>query len=281
MHAPTMDDINARLAAHDDWDEWVIAGQAGRLSGWVKRPPQAVPNPVLFIHPINTQGAIWESVAERLAPERVCLMPDLRAHGRSDPAGEFGVEEWLQDSLSVLDELAPGTAVHVVGGSLGGLIACGVAARRPQQVLSVTAIGSSLDFVGADVEEQVGAFDRFGVRGTFERSFPETAFGPRADRATIARGIALSNPNDVATVKRVWAAVLASDGAALADQVRCRSLVMTGEFDVTCSPAAGLALARALRTEHVVLPDVGHMPMLECPDRIAQWLDLHITQAEA
>jgi pimeloyl-ACP methyl ester carboxylesterase len=258
-------------------------GPAGELAGWHKRPvlADAAAAPILFLHPINTQGAIWEDVAEALSPQRECIMPDLRAHGRSAASGNVGLDAWLEDCLWVLDEIASVDALHVVGGSLGGLLACAMAAVRPEQVLSVTALGSSLDFKGADVEEQIGAFDRFGVRGTFERSFRETAFGRYADNAVINRGIALSNPNDVETVKRVWAAVLASDGRDHARLVRCKALAVTGELDVTCSPTAGLDLARVLGTVQVLLPDIGHMPMLECPQLVATLLDLHLKEVEA
>ena len=97
----------------------------------------------------------------------------------------------------------------------------------------------------------------------------------------VDRGIALSNPNDVETVKRVWAAVLASQGRHYARLVGCSSLVVTGELDVTCPPPAGLEMARVLGTVQVLLPDIGHMPMLECPDRVAALLDHHLRKEEA
>ena len=40
-------------------------------------------------------------------------------------------------------------------------------------------------------------------------------------------------------------------------------------------------MARELRTEQLVMPDIGHMPMLECPDRVAVLLSRHFAEAEA
>jgi 3-oxoadipate enol-lactonase len=118
------------------------------------------------------------------------------------------------------------------------------------------------------------------VAGTFRKVFPEITFGPGCPVETVERGIALANPNDTETVKRIWHATVASDSTDRAAGVRCPALVLTGEHDATCTPALGLQMARVLRTEQVVLPGVGHMPMLECPDRVATLLDRHFALAE-
>jgi pimeloyl-ACP methyl ester carboxylesterase len=66
----------------------------------------------------------------------------------------------------------------------------------------------------------------------------------------------------------------------MAEGVSCPSLVISGEFDATCPPALGLQMARVLRTEQILLPDIGHMPMLECPDRISRLLECHFEFSE-
>ena len=255
-------------------------GPAGRLTGWVARGSPAH-SPVLFIHPINTRGLIWRDVAAQLLPHRTSVMPDLRAHGNSDPAGEFGLTEWLSDAVAALDSLEITEPVHVVGASLGGSLACCFAARQPGRVISIAALGSSLNFEGVDVEGVVDMFADLGVEGTFRAVFPTLTFGPHASEEIIEQGIALANPNDVATVQRVWRATIRSDATSEARAVRCPALVVSGEFDATCTPALGLVMARELRTEQLVMPDIGHMPMLECPDRVAVLLSRHFAEAEA
>ncbi len=47
---------------------------------------------ILFIHPINLQGACWLAVAKALEPERFSVMPDLRGHGRSFASGPFSLD---------------------------------------------------------------------------------------------------------------------------------------------------------------------------------------------
>ncbi len=257
-----------------------VEGPAGTLTGWVRPGADPASAPVLFVHPINMQGRIWFDVAERLGPERTLYLPDMRAHGGSDSAGAFGLDEWLSDLEAVLDAFDVDVPLHVVGGSLGGSLAVCLAAARPEQVLSIAGIGSSLNFAGADAKDVLDVFDEYGVPGTFEKVFPEITFGPRVDPAVIRLGIALANPNPVEIVKRVWEATVYSDSAPRADRVRCEALVLTGEFDGTCTPELGMHMARSLRTELTLLPDIGHMPMLECPDRVATLLARHFAAAE-
>lgn len=254
-------------------------GAAGALAGWIA-PGGSAP-PVLFIHPINMQGQIWDWVVDHLDGSRRCILPDLRAHGLSDPSGPFGLDEWLDDCVTMLDAAGVDQPVHVVGGSLGGSLACCFAARYPDRTLSIAGVGSSLNFVGVDVEPVLDMFAELGVAGTFRAVFPTLTFGPAASDQIIERGIALANPNDVEVVQQVWSATITSDSTELARTVDCPALVITGEHDATCTPALGLEMARELRTEQVLMPGIGHLPMLECPERLAGLLQTHFELAEA
>ena len=258
-----------------------IAGPAGTLAGWVRWGTSPDLPPILFVHPINMRGMIWADVIAELPTDRTVLAPDLRAHGESDTAGEFGLDAWLSDLETFVDALGVTGPFHVVGGSLGGSLAVCLADARPQQVLSVTGIGSSLHFAGADLQGVLDLFAELGVPGTFRKVFPEITFGPYVDPAVIERGIALANPNDVQTVQRVWHATVTSDSTERAARIDVPALVISGEYDATCTPALGLHMARTLRTEQVVLPDIGHMPMLECPARVATLLTRHLSHVEA
>jgi pimeloyl-ACP methyl ester carboxylesterase len=57
--------------------------------------------------------------------------------------------------------------------------------------------------------------------------------------------------------------------------------VINGEYDSTCTPALGLEMARALGTHQVILPDIGHLPMLEFPERVVPLLEDHFARAES
>jgi len=250
-------------------ERFEIDGPAGRLRGWVAGPRDAGPLPVLFVHPINLQGACWERVADALEPARFSMMPDMRGHGASDPGGPYGLEHWSADLLAVMDHFDVERA-HVVGGSLGGPLSVYLAAEVPERVASMVAIGAALKIEGADVSAVLEVLREKGVQGMFREVIPEISVAPGTDQAVIERILELANPNDIETVGEIWGATITSDATAYAASVTCPRLVVTGEHDKTCTPEQGAEMARALGTELVTMPGVGHLPMVEAPDELAR-----------
>ncbi|WP_116999494.1 alpha/beta fold hydrolase [Desertimonas flava] len=263
-----------------NYQESFVDGPVGRLRVWRRPGTQPDVPPVFFIHPINMQGLIWTDVVDRL-PERDCVMLDMRSHGASDSVGPYGLEEWTDDCQAVFDAILPDAVAHVVGGSLGGPLSASLAARNPGRVRSIGLVGASLWFEGADVEEVLRVFDEHGVRGTFEQVFPNLTFAPGTPQSVIDRGLDLSNPNDVATVKQVWLATITSDARELAARVECPSIVITGEHDATCTPALGLEAARILGSVQTLLPGIGHLPMLESPELLADVLRAFLASVDS
>jgi 3-oxoadipate enol-lactonase len=252
-----------------------VRGPAGRLRGWTTGAKGAGATPVLFAHPINLRGACWEDVAAALPGERFCLMPDLRGHGGSDRGGPYGLGDWAADLLAAMNHEGIERA-HVVGGSLGGPLAVYLAATAPDRVVSITAIGSALAIEGADVSAVLEVLQEKGVQGMFRDVIPEISVAPGTDQAVIERILALANPNDVNTVAAIWGATISADSRPLAGQVRCPALVISGEHDRTCTVEQGREMAAALDTELRILEGVGHLPMVEAPDRLAQLVAAHL-----
>lgn len=254
-----------------------LDGPAGRLS-WLDAPgADADATPVLLVHPINLQAACWERVAAGLAPRR-CVAPDLRGHGSSAADGPFGLVEWAADCVAVLDAAGVERA-HVVGGSLGGTIAVRLAATLPERVASVTAIGSTLAVEGADLDAVVAILREKGVPGMFREVVPQISVAPGTSPELIEELLALANPNGPDTVIAIWQAVLATDARALAADVCCPVLVVSGELDRTCPPGQARELAERTGGRLELIPGVGHLPMLESPDALLALLRPHLDAA--
>lgn len=259
---------------------FTVQGETGTLAGWnTDRELVGASPPVLFIHPINTQGLIWKRVVETISEQRYCILPDLRGHGRSTPEGPFGLNEWVDDLVACIRraELAE---FHVVGGSLGGALACALAERLPDSVKSVSALGSSLNFEGVELGSVIQLLHELGVEGMFRKVFPEITFGPKCDPSIIEEAVQLSNPNDVNTVSQIWEATIAVDATANARRVSCPSMIITGEHDVTCPLNLAMEMARVLGTNLVLIPDIGHMPMLEAPNTVTELLVRHFSETD-
>jgi 3-oxoadipate enol-lactonase len=86
--------------------------------------------PVLFLHALGADLTLWDRVIPLMDPRLRLVRMDLRGHGGSAiPAPPYGMGTLISDAESVADALALRDAV-VVGLSLGGLIAQGLAVKR-------------------------------------------------------------------------------------------------------------------------------------------------------
>ncbi|MES2896021.1 MAG: alpha/beta hydrolase [Pseudomonadota bacterium] len=101
-----------------------------------------------------------------LACGRSYVRFDYFGHGESD--GDFAqgtITRWREDALAVLDELAPGPAV-LVGSSMGGWIACLVAAAAPERVKAMVLIAPAPDFTEKLMGPEITAAGRAELKAT-------------------------------------------------------------------------------------------------------------------
>jgi 3-oxoadipate enol-lactonase len=91
--------------------------------------------PFVFLHPLGADGRFWDPVrAELVRHASVAL--DLLGHGSAElPALGAGIDAY---AAAVADQL--GEPAHLVGMSLGGLVAQQLAASRPDLVASVVLV---------------------------------------------------------------------------------------------------------------------------------------------
>ncbi len=243
-----------------------VDGGSGRLVAAVRGrgDPRGEP-PVLLLHPTNLVADAWEDVVSGLGADRTTIAPDLRGHGRSTVEGPFGVDEWLDDVVRVLDACGV-ELVHAVGGSLGGTLAMVLARRAPERVATVTSFGSPLV-----VEGQITAFVEMlgerGVRATFETLVPELSLAPGTDPDVARRAVDFCNRNAQDVVAAVLGGASGTDvreeGRGLGDTLPV--LTVAGAEDRTCPPAASREVAELVGGAYAEMPGVGHLPMLEDP----------------
>jgi pyruvate dehydrogenase E2 component (dihydrolipoamide acetyltransferase) len=101
--------------------------------------------PILFIHGFGGDLNNWQYNQEALAEERRTIAPDLPGHGGSSKdlgAGHVHVGALAGAMIAFMD--AKGVrGAHLVGHSLGGVIALDLALNHPGYVASATVIGSA------------------------------------------------------------------------------------------------------------------------------------------
>jgi 3-oxoadipate enol-lactonase len=115
--------------------------------------------PVLLIMGLSFTHDMWFRVAPGLAGEYRTIVFDNRGMGRSDvPRGPYTMRRMASDARAVLDAAGVESA-HVIGASMGGMIAQELALRHPQRVRSL----------------MLGCTSSSGLFG----KWPEFRYGPR------------------------------------------------------------------------------------------------------
>ena len=92
--------------------------------------------PKLFLlHGWMDVGASFQFLVDALNGERFAIAPDLRGFGKSEwqPQG-YWFPDYVADLEALLDAMAPGESVDLVGHSLGGNVAMLFAGARPARV---------------------------------------------------------------------------------------------------------------------------------------------------
>jgi len=105
--------------------------------------------PVLFIHGNFSSATWWEETMARLPGRYRAIAPDQRAFGAAEPAAKVdatrGMRDFVDDALALMDCLGH-DRFHLVGNSLGGVVAWWMMADAPERLLSVTLPGPGSPF---------------------------------------------------------------------------------------------------------------------------------------
>ncbi|MBB4687881.1 alpha/beta fold hydrolase [Amycolatopsis jiangsuensis] len=181
----------------------------------------------------------------------------------------YSIGDLAEDAAALLTGLGIERA-HVVGASMGGMIAQELAIRYPRRVRSLTSIMSTTGsrFVGLPsfraavsmlargprnreeyVTQSLGTFRLIGSPGY---PFDEGRLRQRAER-TYDRGV---NPGGV--LRQLGAILSAPDRTAGLRRISVPSLVIHGARDRLVHVSGGRATARALRADLDVVPGMGH-----------------------
>ena len=230
---------------------------------------------IVLLHSLATDRTMWDGVAPLLVGGgfRV-IRPDLRGHGSSARlAGPYSLEDFADDLAGLLDHLEVATP-HVVGLSLGGMIAQAFALRHPGRAHSLVLADTTAEYPAAGraiMEERAALAEREGmapvVEPTIGRWFTEGFAASRPAVVDRYRSLIRSNdPLAYAASARAVASVAYRDR--LGD-VKTPALVIVGEHDLATPPELAAELAQGLSGAELVRVPGAHLSAVEAPEPFA------------
>lgn len=91
--------------------------------------------PLVFLHGWLDTSDTFQFVVDAFAREHAIVAPDWRGFGRSDPSADtYWFPDYFADLEALLDHVAPGRAVAMVGHSMGGNVASLYGGIRPERL---------------------------------------------------------------------------------------------------------------------------------------------------
>ena len=97
---------------------------------------------LLFLHGLGISRKDWQPQIEYFGQNFRVIAPDFRGHGDSDaPDGDYNIPIHAADILALMDELSIESA-HVVGLSMGGMVAFQLAVDAPSRLKSMVIVNS-------------------------------------------------------------------------------------------------------------------------------------------
>jgi pimeloyl-[acyl-carrier protein] methyl ester esterase len=234
--------------------------------------------PVVLVHGWSLSSAVFADELAQLARERRAIAPDLRGHGRSSaPARPFGLADLARDLAALFEALRLERAV-LLGWSLGAQVALAAAPLVRPRLAGLVLVAGTPRFTEAEgwpnglparaVEGLAARVRRDAPRAVarfFEGMFAEGELD-EAGRARAEAARVAVPPADPAALLCGLDVLAREDLRPALPALDLPVLLVHGERDAVCPPAASRALAAAIPGARLaIVPGAGHAPFLSRP----------------
>jgi pimeloyl-ACP methyl ester carboxylesterase len=245
--------------------------------------------PAIFIQGVGVHGSAWAPQVDALAEHYQCLSFDNRGLGQSQPTGaRLSIQQMGADTLALMDAQGWPSA-HVIGHSMGGLIALNVALSARERVRSLSLLSSfprgrdAVRLTPRMLRSWIGT--SVGTRAQRRNALLKIVLPPSilaaSDRATLASDLAPLFGHDLASqppisIKQIMAMLRYDATPLLPALAGLPALVVSATHDPIAPPNIGRAMAaRIPGARFVEIPDAAHGVTIQHAARINALLMEH------
>lgn len=224
---------------------------------------------IVFVNSLGTDFRIWRDVIVRLAGEYGILTYDKRGHGLSEVGqSPYRMSDHVDDLAALLDHYQMKDVI-VCGLSVGGMIAQGLAAARPDLVRALILCDTGHKIGTAEMwNARIASIEKGGIAsisdGILERWFTKRFRAPENAEFTGYKLMLERTP--LAGYLGTCAAIRDTDFTAVARAIKVPTICIVGTEDGSTPPSLVGELARlvpgALYQE---IPNAAHLPCIEAP----------------
>jgi pimeloyl-ACP methyl ester carboxylesterase len=233
--------------------------------------------PILLMHGSGSGLADWqEGAIQALAKHHRVIAFDYFGNGFSERNAKFtyGYDLWVNQAVELLDALKI-KRVTVIGHSVGGVLACILAADHPNRVDRVVTIGTGMTIepqqlipivpgVGEIVLANTAAYGK--TYSIAHREALESSYRVKGTRAALLAYARRQLTID--GLRLVWGTF---------EDVKAPVLHLSGSRDVNIAPAIAKDLATRTKGKFVSIEGATHYLHIEAPDRLAEDVERFLT----
>lgn len=224
---------------------------------------------VIMSNSLMSNMSMWDCTVPALTDRYQVLRYDTRGHGASSvPPGPYNMTQLADDLVALMNALKIDRA-HIMGLSMGGMIAQQIGARFPERVSSLLLCDTASEMPPRSLwEERFATARQDGIAGLVESTIKRWFTAPFIERA----------PAEIEKVRKM---ILGTNvdgyincGSAVRDmaqttmllKIKAPTLVMTGRQDPACTVDQSTVLHRMIDTSKmVVIEDAAHLSNIEQP----------------
>lgn len=237
--------------------------------------------PLIFLHGLGISQADWQPQIEYFRQYYRVIAPDFRGHGASEkPNSDYSISIHSADIIALMDVLGLNSA-HIVGLSMGGMVAFQLAADAPQRLRTMTIVNSGPALPNDTFTAKKMLWSRllmihlFGMK-RFAQKVAENMFvSDEHDEVitTLAKQIA-SNPKKIylRNLKSLWGWGVLEYLAAM----KTPTLMLTGDSDYSPVAVKQAIVSAMQNAELVVVENSGHGTPIERPDETNRAIEVFL-----
>ncbi|MHC1730025.1 MAG: alpha/beta fold hydrolase [Syntrophobacteraceae bacterium] len=129
--------------------------------------------PLLFIHGLGLSTRDWEKQVDFFSRHYRVVTYDIRGHGRSEkPLGPYSIRQFADDATAFIQSLSI-APVHIVGLSMGGMIAFQMAVSTPELVKTLVIVNSGPEFIIRKVRERIEMVKRHVLKTCLNKTLQQ------------------------------------------------------------------------------------------------------------
>ena len=234
--------------------------------------------PIVFIHGVGLNHSIWDNQIREF--ENTVLVYDILGHGKTPlNLNIISFDDFTNQLINLLNHLKI-DKIHLVGFSIGSLIARNFATKYCDRLKSLTLFGSIFN---RSNEQQKLVNDRFENMKK-EKKIPHSSLTRWLSDDFLENHISEKNKiikildeNDVENFLKVYELFVTHKDEEVFEKINIKTLVITGENDDGSTPEMSNNLSKVINNSYVkIIPKGKHLCGIEYSHDVNKAIKEHI-----